>query len=328
MKTSYSTDREVLETAVRWLDEGRRTALVTVARTWGSSPRPAGALMLMDAGGAFVGSVSGGCVEEDLVMRYRAGQLGDQLPTLIDYGVDREAATRLGLPCGGRLELLVEELDSAAPLLQLLDTIGSGQLAARRVCLATGEASLHAVSVTTDTFSYRDDTLSKVFGPRWQLLLIGDGQLARYVTQIALLLGYRIIICDPRESPGADPVPDGVERVGMMPDEAVQAYANHARCVVVALTHDPKLDDMALFDALVSPAYYVGALGSKLNSAKRRERLQSLGVTATQLQRLHAPVGLPIGSHTAPEIALSIMAEVTALRNRAAQDTVQGPVNA
>lgn len=327
MKTLYSTDREVLETAVHWLEEDRRVALVTVAKTWGSSPRPAGALMLMESGGAFVGSVSGGCVEEDLVMRYRAGQLGDRFPTLIDYGVDREAATRLGLPCGGRLELLVEQLDSAAPLRQLLEKIRSGQLVARSVCLATGEASLHAASGVIDTFSYREETLSKVFGPRWQLLLIGDGQLARYVTQIALLLNYRVIICDPRESPGEGPVPDGVERVGIMPDEAVQAYANHARCVVVALTHDPKLDDMALLDALASPAFYVGALGSKLNSRKRRERLQTLGITAEQLQRLHAPVGLPIGSRAAPEIALSIMAEITALRNQAAHDAVQRPVS-
>ena len=321
MKPLYSTDREVLETATRWLDEGRRTALVTVAKTWGSSPRPAGALMLMAADGAFVGSVSGGCVEEDLVMRYRAGQLGDQLPTLIDYGVDREAASRLGLPCGGRLELLVEQLDSAAPLRQVLDTVRAGQLVARRVCLDTGEASLHAVSDATDTFTYEDDTLTKVFGPRWLLLLIGDGQLTHYVTQMALMLDYRVIICDPRDVPLAETLPDGVERVGMMPDEAVHAYVKQARSVVVALTHDSKLDDMALVDALNSPAFYVGAIGSQLNSERRRARLQTLGLTAVQLQRLHAPVGLPLGSHAAPEIALAIMAEVTALRNRATQPT-------
>ena len=319
MKPLYSTDREILETATRWLDEGRRMALVTVAKTWGSSPRPAGALMLMGTDGTFVGSVSGGCVEEDLVMRYQAGQLGDQFPTLVDYGVDREAATRLGLPCGGRLELLVEQLDSAAPLRQLLDKVSAGQLVARRVCLGSGEVSLHAVSAASDTFACQGDTLTRVFGARWLLLLIGDGQLPRYVTHIALLLDYRVIICDPRDVPVAETVPDGVERVSMMPDEAVHAYVNQPRSVVVALTHDPKLDDMALVDALNSPAFYVGALGSQLNSERRRARLQTLGLTAVQLQRLHAPVGLPIGSHTAPEIALSIMAEVTALRNRARQ---------
>ena len=328
MKTLYSADREVLETAVHWLEEGRRAALVTVAKTWGSSPRPAGALMLMDTDGSFVGSVSGGCVEEDLVMRYRSGQLGEQFPTLIDYGVDRKTATRLGLPCGGRLELLVEQLDSAAPIRQLLDKISSGQLVERRVCITTGEVSLHAVSDAADAFVYRDETLRKVYGPRWQLLLIGDGQLTRYVTQIALMLDYRVIICDPRDAPVAEAVPDGVERVCIMPDEAVLAYAKHPRSVVVALTHDPKLDDMALLDALNSPAFYVGAIGSQQNSDLRRERLQTLGLTPAQLQRLHAPVGLPLGSHAAPEIALAIMAEITALRNGAAQAAAQGPVSA
>lgn len=327
MQPLYSTDREVLETAVHWLGEGRRVALVTVAKTWGSSPRPVGALMLMCADGTCFGSVSGGCVEEDLSMRLRTGQLGDEFPTLIDYGIDREAATRLGLPCGGRLELLVEQLDCAAPFQQLLDTVKSGQLMARRVCLGTGEVSLHTVADAAEEFSYPGDTLTKVFGPRWQLLLIGDGQLTGYVTQLALMLGYRVIICDPRDTPVPETPQDDVERVCMMPDEAVKACVNHPRSVVVALTHDPKLDDMALLDALQSTAFYVGALGSKLNSERRRERLQALGLTVAQLQRLHAPVGLPIASHSPPEIALSIMAEITALRNRAEQDDAQGTGN-
>ncbi|MDH3527212.1 MAG: XdhC family protein [Gammaproteobacteria bacterium] len=322
----YSTDREVLETAIRWLTQGRRLALVTVARTWGSSPRPVGALMVMRDDGTCSGSVSGGCVEEDLLMRYRAHQLGDSFPTLIDYGIDREEATRLGLPCGGRLELLVEQLDSAAPLKRLLDKIKAGQLVTRRVCMASGEVSLHAAA-PADEFDYTSDNLAKVFGPRWQLLLIGDGHLARYVAQLALLLDYRVIICDPREDYEPDEPMEGVERVRVMPDEAVEAYATHPRCAVVALTHDPKLDDMALLDALQSPAFYIGALGSRRNSDLRRERLGTLGLTPQQLQRLHAPVGLPIGSRSPPEIAVSIMAEITALRHQAGQ-TSQRDVSA
>ena len=314
----YSTDREVLETAVRWLAQGRRVALVTVARTWGSSPRPVGALMLMRDDGACSGSVSGGCVEEDLLMRYRAHQLGEPFPTIIDYGIDREEATRLGLPCGGRLELLVEQLDSAAPLERLLGKISAGQLATRRVCLATGEVSLHAAA-STDEFDYTSDTLTKVFGPRWQLLLIGDGHLARYVAQLALLLDYRVIICDPRDDYEPDHAMEGVERVYVMPDAAVETYATHPRSAVVAVTHDPRLDDMALLEALQSPAFYIGALGSRRNSDLRRARLGELGLTPQQLQRLHAPVGLPIGSRSPPEIAVSIMAEITALRHQAGQ---------
>lgn len=315
----YSTDREVLETAVRWLAQGRHVALVTVARTWGSSPRPVGALMLMRDDGACSGSVSGGCVEEDLLMRYRSHQLGESFPTRIDYGIDREEATRLGLPCGGRLELLVEQLESAAPLERLLGKIRDGQLVTRRVCLATGEASLHAAA-PADAFDYGSDYLAKVFGPRWQLLLIGDGHLARYVAQLALMLDYRVTLCDPRDDYEPEQAMDGVERVHVMPDAAVETFASHPRCAVVALTHDPRLDDMALLEALKSPAFYIGALGSKRNSELRRERLGELGLTVDQLQRLHAPVGLSIGSSSPPEIAVSIMAEITALRHQAGQD--------
>jgi xanthine dehydrogenase accessory factor len=191
------------------------------------------------------------------------------------------------------------------------------------VCLATGEVSLHAAT-PADVFRYSDDSLEKVFGPQWRLLLIGGGQLTRYVAQIALLLDYQVVICDPRASREAGAPPPLCEQVDMMPDDAVQAYADHARCAVVTLSHDPKLDDLALLDALGSPAFYVGALGSTRNSDLRRERLQALGVPTQQLQRLHAPVGLPIGSHAPPEIAVSILAEITAARNRVREAAVRG----
>lgn len=311
----HGTDREILQTAIRWLEEGHRPLLVTVARTWGSSPRPVGSLMLMRADGLHCGSVSGGCVEEDLLARYRDGQLGERFPTLIDYGIDRLEASRLGLPCGGRLELLIERLDGVTQLALLLKRIGVNQLVTRRVCLNTGEVSLHAAGVG-DAFDYQPGFLRKVFGPRWEMLLIGVGHLSDYVAHLALMLDYRVILCDPRDQ--YIPI-EGVERIHDMPDDAVKAIATHARTVVLALTHDPKLDDMALMEALASPAFYVGAIGSRRTSEKRRERLKFLGLDATQLQRLHAPVGLPIGSHAPPEIALSILAEITALRNQATQ---------
>jgi xanthine dehydrogenase accessory factor len=312
----YSTDREILETAVNWLGQGHGTALVTVARTWGSSPRPAGSLMLMREDGVYTGSVSGGCVEEDLLARYRDHQLGGSLPTLVDYGVNRADAVRHGLPCGGRLELLVEQLDNQAQLKLFLERVKANALVSRRVCLNTGEVSLHP-AVAGDDFLYTENAVKKVFGPRWQLLLIGAGQLSGYIAQIALMLDYRVIICDPRRDYEQDAITQGVERIHIMPDEAVQAYVTHARTIVVAVTHDPKLDDLALIDALESQAFYIGAIGSKLNSDRRRERLATMGVSTQNLDRLHAPVGLPIGSHSPPEIAVSIMAEITALRNEA-----------
>jgi len=314
----YGADREILETAVNWIGQGFSPLLVTVVRTWGSSPRPVGSLMLMREDGLHTGSVSGGCVEEDLVSRYRSQQLSDSFPSMIDYGINRQEATRLGLPCGGRLELLIEQLYSVTALQVLLDTHQSRQLVSRQVCLSTGEVSLHPTSAVED-FSYTQDAVKKVFGPRWQLLLIGAGHLSQCVAQVALMLDYHVIVCDPRDAYSETWTVEGAELLRVMPDDAVRAYASHSRSVVVALTHDPKLDDMALLDALSSEAFYVGALGSKRNSELRRERLEALGVTEQQLRRLHAPVGLAIGSRTPAEIAVSIMAEVTSRRNQAAR---------
>ena len=317
----FGTDREILGTAIDWLGQGYRVALVTVVRTWGSSPRPIGSLMLMRDDGVHAGSVSGGCVEEDLVARYRDQQLASCYPTLVDYGIDRQEATRFGLPCGGRLELLVEELDNQSQIQALLDKIQDRELILRQVCLNTGEVSLHPANASDD-FEYTNDIVKKVFGPQWQMLLIGAGHLSQYVASMALMLDYHVIVCDPREEyeqgwtlSNSEP---GIEFVRMMPDDAVQAFATHPRSVVITLAHDPKLDDMALMDALSSKAFYVGAIGSRKNNEKRRERLKELGISPQQLQRLHAPVGLPIGSHTPPEIAISILAEITAKRHAAA----------
>ena len=314
----FGTDREILATAVDWLGQGLRVALVTVARTWGSSPRPAGSLMLMRADGVHTGSVSGGCVEEDLVARYRNQQLASSFPTLVDYGIDRQEATRFGLPCGGRLELLVEELDNQAQIQALLEKIQNKELTSRQVCLNTGEVSLHSTRAGDD-FAYTNDYVKKVFGPSWQMLLIGAGHLSQYLAPMAQMLDYQVIVCDPREEYqlgwNLGNTNTEVEFVSMMPDDAVQAYATHPRSIVITLAHDPKLDDMALMDALKSQAFYVGAIGSQKNNDMRRERLKELGITTQELQCLHAPVGLAIGSHTPPEIAVSILAEITALRH-------------
>lgn len=316
----FGSDREILQTAVEWLKQDHRPALVTVVRTWGSSPRPIGSLMVMREDGIHAGSVSGGCVEEDLVSRYRDRQLADAFPSIIDYGINRQEATRFGLPCGGRLELLVEQLDNSAQLQTLLDKLGHNELVSRRVCLTTGEVSLHPASAAED-FLYQKEFVRKTYGPRWQMLLIGAGHLSHYVAQIALMLDYHVIICDPREEYQAtwleSDIGQATEFLTSMPDDAVSSLAGHPRSVVITLTHDPKLDDMALLEALASRAFYVGAIGSQQNNQLRRERLQTLGVTAQQLERLHAPVGLPIGSHTPPEIAVAILAEITALRNHA-----------
>ena len=311
----YSTDRDILQTAIDWLEEGHQVALVTVAKTWGSSPRPRGSMLVMREDGIHSGSVSGGCVEEDLVNRYKQNELTDRFPNLINYGVDRQDALRFGLPCGGRLELVVELLDSAEPLKTLLLQITSGKLIARRLCMNTGEVSLQNTSEVSD-FSYNENEMISVFGPRWHILLIGAGHLTRYVANIALMLNYKVTVCDPREEYKSGWDIQEVNFTHAMPDDVVREMTISKRSIVVTLSHDPKLDDMALMEALTSDIFYVGALGSRRSNEQRCKRLLQLGVTQEQINKLHAPVGMDIGSHTPPEIAISIMAEITSVRNQ------------
>lgn len=314
-----AADIDVLTAACAWLKDGKRVALVTVLRTWGSSPRPPGALMAMSNQGEIAGSVSGGCVEQELIQRYLGRELAKPFPTLVDFGVRAEEAARLGLPCGGRLELLVEALESSAPLEALLARIDSGALVARRVCLSTGEVSLHPA--TGGTALESDNTaVTKVFGPAWHLLLVGDGQLARYLATMARLLDYRVTICDPRDD-FADPAPlPDVRYARQMPDEAVCSLADDPRSAIVTLAHDPRQDDLALIEALSSRAFYVGALGSRRTAAARARRLEQMGLTPEQIERLVAPAGLSIGSKRPAEIALAILCGITAARNRIRHD--------
>ena len=311
---TFGSDQAIIKKAIEWLQQGAEVALVTVLKTWGSSPRPPGALLIMRRDGSHSGSVSGGCVEEDLLQRYRDHQLSDSFPTRLDYGVNRDEATRFGLPCGGRLELLVEQLTDIHQLQQLLDAFDHQQLVARQVDLQTGKVMLQPAKAD-ENFSYRHTYVRQIFGPQWSMLLIGAGHLSEYVSQMALMLDYRVIVCDPREEYAKNWQIKGTELITLMPDDAVLKYTKQPHSIVVALTHDPKLDDMALLDALISPAFYVGAIGSQRNCEARRLRLKSMGLTSAQLQRLHAPVGLPIGSHMPAEIAVSIVAEITQQRN-------------
>lgn len=312
-------DIEVLNRALRWLQSGQRVALATVVRTWGSSPRPPGSLLAMNGSGQFVGSVSGGCVEESLVAGYRDGELAGSephapAPTMVDFGVDRQEAARMGLPCGGRLELLVEELDDLAWIEDLLQRLSNGQLVARRVDLISGEFSLQQGDGSSE-FQLSETAVVKTFGPAWQLLLIGDGQIARHLAGMALHLDYRVTICDPRDSFDASSPLADVVYSREMPDDAVKALGDQVRTAIVALTHDPCQDDLGLSAALESKALYIGALGSNRSAQARRKRLASLGYRSQQIERIHGPAGLYIGSKRPAEIALSILAEITAIRN-------------
>ncbi len=315
---AQADDLEVLEQALSWLQSGQPVALVTVVRTWGSSPRPPGSLLAMNSAGQSAGSVSGGCVEETLLARYRDGEIAGPEPTWIDFGVERQEAARMGLPCGGRLELLVEHLADPEVIALLLRRLQQGEIVTRRVVLPDGAVSLERGEGGPD-FQASGGEVIKTFGPAWQLLLIGNGIIARHLASMARQLDYRVTICDPRNTfVDTQPLAD-VHYSRAMPDDAVRALIDSSRTAIVTLAHDPRQDDLGLSAALESNAFYVGALGSKRSAEARHKRLASLGYGPEQLARIHGPAGLYIGSKRPAEIALSILAEITAVRNRVAQ---------
>jgi xanthine dehydrogenase accessory factor len=316
-----SVDLEVLKSSVRWLAQGRGVLLVTVVRTWGSSPRPQGAMLAIRDDGQVVGSVSGGCIEDDLIERVRATGIERTRPEAVKYGISAEEAHRFGLPCGGTIQLVLEPLGPASGIDELLREVEAGRLVARTLDMRTGAAALSTASAT-DNLQFDGDTLVTLFGPRYRMLVIGAGQLSRYLCQIAVGLDYRVTVCDPRDEYVDDWDIPGVTVVRTMPDDTVMEMNLDERCAVIALTHDPKLDDLALMEALKTPAFYVGALGSRRNNATRRERLKEFDLGDAQLARLHGPVGIYIGSRTPPEIAISILAEVTAAKNGVSLPTI------
>ena len=309
-----SVDLEVLRKSADWVDEGRRVLLVTVVKTWGSSPRPEGAMLAVREDGYVVGSVSGGCIEDDIVDRTRReGQRATQCE-VVTYGVSADEARRFGLPCGGTIQLVLEPLTRESGMRALLREVETGHLVARRLDLASGFATLHPAHAS-DGLTFDGKVLRTIHGPRFRMLVIGASQLSKYLAQIAVGLDYQVTICDPREEYTETWDVPGVTLVRTMPDDTAQAMNLDERCAVVALTHDPKLDDLALMEALKSRAFYVGALGSRANNAKRRERLREFDLTDDEIARLHGPIGLFIGSRTPPEIAISILAEITAVKN-------------
>ena len=312
------TDAQVLQQAQRWLMQGRRVALGTVVQTWGSAPRPVGALVALCDDGQVVGSVSGGCIEDDLIEQARAGSLFGATPQRLTYGVSADEARRFGLPCGGTLEVVIETLGPLSQIELLLTQLEAGQTTRRHLDLRTGIVTLTPAhgpdALGPDALHITDEALTRVYGPQLRLILIGAGQLSHYLAHMALACDYAVIVCDPREEYRHTGQVPGAQLVHTMPDDTVLALKPDARTAVIALTHDPKLDDLALMEALKSDAFYVGAIGSRTNQAKRRERLLEFGVTPAQLSRLHGPVGLSIGARTPPEIAVAILAELTAAR--------------
>lgn len=307
-----SANLETLRQAVAWQAAGLPVTLATVVRTWGSSPRPEGALLAICGDGRLAGSVSGGCIEDDLGERLRAQQ--PTRPELVTYGITADQTRRFQLPCGGSLSLVLEPLHARSQLAETLTRIERGELIARRLALASGAVEL-LDTVPDSAVVFDGARLTAAFGPRWRMLIVGAGQLSAYLAQFALALDYQVTLSEPRAEYRDSWTLTGVAIVTEMPDDAVAEMRPDRRSVIVAAAHDPKLDDLALIDALQTDAFYIGAVGSRATSAARRERLRLFDLDDAQIARLHAPAGLPLGSRTPPEIALAVIADLTARRN-------------
>jgi xanthine dehydrogenase accessory factor len=332
-------DVMVLRSLRDWRKSGHRALLATVVRTWGSSPRPVGSIMALCDSGSVVGSVSGGCIEDDLIDRFtkayahaaRVGskdtstsrgtvftdlsQIPSGPPQHVKYGITADEAHRFGLPCGGTLELLLEFDPAPKQLEELVQRLEKGELVQRVTVLATGESHLQA-STSPQDLQIDAEKLVNTFGPEYRMLLIGAGQMTEYLATMAIFNGFAVTVCDPREEYRGAWSVAGVALHSDMPDDVVRAFTPDRRSCVIALTHDPKLDDLALLEALESDAFYIGAIGSRRNNTARHQRMKEhFEQTDDSLARLRGPIGIYIGSKTPAEIAVSIMAEVLAVKN-------------
>ena len=313
-------DQQVLESAIAWLGGGGRPWLCTIVRTLGSSPRPVGSVLAVNDDGRQTGSVSGGCVEEDLLAKIGAGAYSRDAPELVEYGLSAEENERLGLPCGGRLTLLLQPLGARDTewLQETLAVIRERRCIERHVDLGSGDTRLTPVESFTP-LALDQAELRQCFGPRMRMLLVGAGQLAQTLAELGLAMDYEVLVTDPRKQVLAQWEGPLVPLLEGMPDDVIRDNASDSHSIVITLTHDPRIDDMALMEALGTDAWYVGALGSRRTTEKRIERLRQLDLTPAQISRLHGPVGLDIGSKTPIEIAVAIMAELTRLRRRATE---------
>ena len=320
-----SSQQQIISFVASRLETDKSVWLCTILKTWGSSPRPVGAMMACTPDGELVGSLSGGCIEEDFLDQLQDGTLKSQYeimgkPFTVRYGETEAEQARLKLPCGGQLHVLLEYNEPSDANKQVFDYLASSlenhTKVSRIVDLETGEISA-ADHVYDDAVVIEGGKMIHSLSPMYQLLLLGAGDVAKYVAEMALALGYNVTLCDPRPKYLDNWHVDGVKTTSRLPDDVVRECFSNPYSGIIALAHDPRVDDMALMEALKTDAFYIGAMGSERTSAARRKRLPELGLTKGEISVLRAPIGLQIQSKTPAEIAISIMAQVTMVRNGA-----------
>ena len=331
MTTTSADHDHIPETAFEWHLSGRGSALATVVETWGSAPRQPGSQLAISGQGQIMGSVSGGCVEGAVVTEALEA-MADGVPRLLTFGVSDETAFSVGLACGGTIRVLVEPIGDGdhrlpiATLRALVDARAARHAVgyavdtttwARQVLVPKDDAAVDARFASDTSGMEADGRFVAIHNPPLRLIVVGAVHIAQPLLIMARACGYDPTLIDPRGTFGsADRFP-GEVILEDWPDEAMAALAPDARTAVVTLTHDTKLDDPAILAALASPCFYLGCLGSTRTHAKRLDRLRAAGITEPALARIHAPVGLDIGAKTPAEIAVSVMAQITATLRRA-----------
>lgn len=321
-----NNQQQIIDQVESWLSENRPVWLCTILKTWGSSPRPIGSMLASTTDGEIIGSLSGGCIEEDFLAQLVSGELKarfdeDRKPFVIFYGKTEEEQARLKLPCGGQLDVLLEFIDPSnennAVFRELVQKLSGHKRISRSIDLSNGSITARVLDdgEPRTPIKIADEVLQHELSPMYHLLLLGAGDVARYVAEISIALEYEVTLCDPRPRYLENWSVEGVHKTDALPDDVVREYYDNPYSAIVALAHDPRVDDMALMEALKTKAFYIGAMGSVKTSADRRARLPQLGLNSEEINRLHAPIGLQIGSKKPAEIAISIMAEITAARN-------------
>lgn len=321
-------DLQVIERALHWAHAGEPVWLCTVLTTFGSSPREPGAMLVARADGSHVGSLSGGCVEEDFLARLRDGAF-DAPVTLIRYGDgdDDTDGPRVALPCGGILEVLVERLapnDANLLHLEVLHATLLGQRPLiRRVKLDSGQVCFIDGPTQGPRVERDAESVRVRVGPALRLIIAGISPVAAACAEFARTLGFEVIVCDPRDTARDGFAVPGVEVQAVLPSLFIASGGCHAVTAVVALTHDPRIDDLAMIEAVRTPAFYIGVMGSRQTSAQRAERLRrSGGLNEDDLARIHMPIGLALGSKTPAEIALAVMADVLRVHRGQSRDAL------
>lgn len=317
-------DLQVIRRALAWSVAGQRIWLCTVLATYGSAPRAPGSLLAVNAAGQWIGSLSGGCVEEDFLERVAEGAFFEAV-NVVRYGAGDDPRSRVSLPCGGILDVLVEKFEPDCEVQAHLREVESALLGQRRlirqVDLASGARSLVA-DCEQGARIERDSARVRIrVGAAQRLLLAGYSSVAQACAEFAVGLGFEVILCDPREEVLEGVVLNGVEIRRQLPSVFIADGGCHRDTAVVALTHDPRIDDLAMMEAVRTDAFYIGVMGSLQTSQKRFERLRRIGgLGEAELARIHAPIGLNLGSRTPSEIALAVLADIVRIRSGIARD--------